>query len=373
MACSAVDKIISSSIFPFSIVGMLIFTGMCFSGCLDGLPEMPTTYESYPTMISYTLEYGYEVICTGNGRYDISYRCDYPEILSGSVFPTLLYTKKASTATMVGNQMIWWNISGLNETTFRLGIHAEVTANSVIIPDLSGENAYDIAEIHQRFPELIAQYTKMQANDSVVFIEPDNPSIRQVVRQVMTEIGSNNSLLVAKGFFEWLKTNTVYIVHPEDEGVRPAAITLQEKTGDCDDLSFLYISLCRSAGIPARFIRGYLLDATNGGVSATAHAWTEIFVGGNIGSNGWIPVECACCTPSVTADIHQNFGVEKAFHLRLFTDDGSNASLALALTGISVSYAPGKQITLTSFAEILAYEVLSTKKLVVSGDSRQYE
>jgi hypothetical protein len=373
VGCSAVDKTTSSAIFPFLLASVLVLSGVCFSGCLDGLPNMPTTYESYPILISYVLEYGYEVVCTGNGRYDISYRCDYPEILSGSVFPTLLYTKKASTTTMVGNQMIWWNISGVNETTFRLGIRAEVTANSVMISDLSGENAYDIAEIHQRFPELVAQYTKMQANDSKVFIEPNNPGIRQVVQQTLTEVGSNNALLIAKGFFEWLKTNTLYMIHPEDEGVRPAAITLQQKTGDCDDLSFLYISLCRSAGIPARFIRGYLIDATNGGVSATAHAWTEVFVGGNIGSDGWIPVECACCTPSVAADVHQNFGVEKAFHLRLFTDDGSNASLAIALTGISVSYAPGRQITLTSFTEILAYEVLTTKKLVVSGDSRQYE
>ena len=343
------------------------------SGCLDGLTQLPTTYEAHPTMISYALEYGYEVTVDGPGRYDISYRCDYPDVLSGTVFPVLLYKPKASTTIMADNQMVWWNLSGMNETTFRLGIRAVVTASSEVLSDLSGDNALDINAIEQQYPDLVAQYTRLQANDSIIFIDPDDIVIRQTVQQIMASLNSSNALLITKAFFKWLKTYAEYQIHPEDEGVQPAGVTMQRKTGDCDDLSFLYISLCRSVGIPARFIRGYLLDSTDGAVSATAHAWTEVFVGGNLGNKGWIPVECACCTPSVEADVHQNFGIEKAFHLRLFTDDGSNASLAIALTGISVSYAPGKQITLNSFAKIVEYDELMEQKLVVSGDSRQYE
>ena len=370
---SAKDKQNRVHFFPFTLLTILMLVLVPISGCLDSLTQMPTTYESHPTMISYVLEYGYEVSCEGPGRYDLSYRCDYPEVSSGSVLPLLLYKPNARSTIEVDNRMVWWNLSGVNETTYRLGFRAEVTANTVIITDLSGKNAFDVSEIAQQYPELVAQYTRLQANDSVVFIEPDDMAIRQIAQQITTSIDSNNSFEIAKAFFVWLKTNTQYKIHPEDEGVQPARITLQRKTGDCDDLSFLYISFCRSAGIPSRFIRGYLLDSTAGEVSATAHAWSEVFVGGNVGVNGWIPVECACCTSSVDADVHQNFGIEKPFHLRLFIDDGSNASLALALTGISVSYAPGKQISLNSFAEILEYEVLTEKKLVIRDDSRNYE
>ena len=119
-----------------------IFIGvLMFSGCLDGLTQLPTTYEAHPTMISYVLEYGYEVSCSGSGRYDISYRCDYPEVLSGTVLPILLYKPKSQTTVTVDNQMIWWNLSGVNETTYRLGFRAEVTANSEVISHLTGEKA----------------------------------------------------------------------------------------------------------------------------------------------------------------------------------------------------------------------------------------
>jgi len=158
--------------------------------------------------------------------------------------------------------------------------------------------------------------------------------------------------------------------------VQPAALTLQKKTGDCDDLSFLYISLCRAVGIPARFIRGYLLSENNAGdVSATPHAWTEIFVGGSMGNNGWIPVECACQSPDMTTQVNQNFGVESTFHLRLFIDDGSNESMDMSLSGIKYgTYDQEKRIKLQSFAEVEDYVELESKKLVVTKeDQRSYQ
>jgi hypothetical protein len=370
---SAEDKTKQRVFIPVILLcGFSVFLIMT-QGCLDNFTQLPTTYESHPTQITYILEYGYEVSCIGSGRYDISYRCDYPEVLSGTTLPTLLYKPNSKTKIIANNQMIWWNLSGVNETTYRLGFRVEAAASSVLVPDLSGEKALDINDIRQQYPEITSQYTRLQTNDSIVFIEPDNLAIRQTVQQVMTNLNTTNAFEVAKAFFVWLKTNVNYQIHPESEGAQPSRVTLQKKTGDCDDLSFLYISLCRSAGIPARFIRGYLLDSIDGEVSATAHAWTEVFVGNKLANNGWIPVECACCTPSVEADLHQNFGIEKPFHLRLFIDDGSNTSLALALTGISVSYAPAKQISLNSFAEIIDYKVLSENKLIVIDDIRRYE
>ncbi len=125
-------------------------------------------------------------------------------------------------------------------------------------------------------------------------------TLPRLQRRFIANAETNNSFLLAKTLFVWLKENIQYQTHPNDEGVRPAAVTLHNKVGDCDDLSFLYVSLCRVLGIPARFIRGYLLTGyDNGTAIATAHAWVEVFVGGSVGHNGWIPVECACCT-----DVH---------------------------------------------------------------------
>ena len=131
--------------------------------------------------------------------------------------------------------------------------------------------------------------------------------------------------------------------------------------------------MCRSVGIPARFIRGYLLsEEDSGDVLATPHAWTEVFVGGSMGNTGWIPVECACDCDDVTVNVNQNFGVENAFHLRLFVDDGSNESLNVSLSGITyMTYGLERTVDLVSINEIEDYVVVESKKLVVTKDNQR--
>jgi transglutaminase-like putative cysteine protease len=117
-----------------------------------------------------------------------------------------------------------------------------------------------------------------------------------------------------------------------------------------------------------------LTTPDTGPVTATAHAWTEVFVGESIGNDGWIPVECACCANSIQIDINQNFGVENALHLRLFVDEGSNESLDISLTGISYTiYNPNMHIEPPqAFAEIENYQELNTQKLIVTAKNTRY-
>jgi transglutaminase-like putative cysteine protease len=311
---------------------------------------------------------------TGRGRYEIAYWCNIPEVLVGLATYHLLYNSEYQIKTQGNNIFIRWNISGTEEQTYQLGIIAHVESESYLVDDLKGKNAFTIEEITQMYPEIVAQYTQLQANETTRFIDPYDPNITAIAQTTHGNIETNNSFLLAKTLFVWLKQNIQYQTHPNDEGVRPAAVTLSNKVGDCDDLSFLYISLCRGLGIPARFIRGYLLtDYDNGTVIATAHAWVEVFIGGSVGHNGWIPVECSCCTNSIEADINQNFGVESAYHLRLFVDDGSNESLVSLLSGISyITYGLNRTVVLQSFVEIQNYQDLESKKLVISTENTRY-
>jgi len=90
-----------------------------------------------------------------------------------------------------------------------------------------------------------------------------------------------------------------------------------------------------------------------------------------MGNTGWIPVECACDCDDVTINVNQNFGVENAFHLRLFVDDGSNESMNVSLSGILFSYGPGRTVDLQSFNEVEDYVVIESKKLVVTKDNQR--
>lgn len=355
----------------FFILCILVLVVMV-SGCEMIFP--PVTYEATPTRISYDLSYGYRVNTTGTGRYELSYFCDTPEVLIGTTSYNLLHSTDYLKKNMFNNTVIHWNISGKNTKTFELGISAKIEAESYLIADLNGKDALTIRQIHDDYPDLTTQYTRLQANETIRFIDPADPDITTIANAMYSNQKTNNSFLVAKSLFSWLKQNIVYQIHPEEQVVRSASVTLSNKQGDCDDISFLYISLCRALDIPARFIRGYLIsESMNGSVKATPHAWTEVFVGQSGSLNGWIPIESACVTDSVVTDINQNFGVESAFHLRLFVDDGSNASLASSLSGVSyITHESNTAIMLESFAQISNYQELESKKLIVTEKNNRY-
>jgi transglutaminase-like putative cysteine protease len=355
-------------------IASLFVLVVVLSGC--EVIYSPTIYEPTPTKVRYDISYGYYANSTGTGRYEIAYWCNTPEALVGTTTYDLLYNHEYQTKTLVNNTFIQWNISGKDEQTYDLGLTAQVESESYLVADLKGENALTIEEITETYPEIVNYYTGVQANETTRFIDPYDPNIIAIADTIHSNTETNNTFLLAKNLFVWLKENIQYQTHPNDEGVQPAAITLYNKVGDCDDLSFLYVSLCRVLGIPARFIRGYLLTSyDNGTAIATAHAWVEVYVGGSVGHDGWIPVECACVTNSIEADINQNFGVESAFHLRLFVDDGSNESLTSILSGISyVTHGLNRTIKLQLFAEIRNYQELESKKLVITRENtRHYE
>ena len=55
-------------------------------------------------------------------------------------------------------------------------------------------------------------------------------------------------------------------------------------SGVCQDFSHVLISLCRHAGLPARYVSGYLGDVVD---SEASHAWAEV----NIPPYGWVGVD----------------------------------------------------------------------------------
>ncbi len=69
-----------------------------------------------------------------------------------------------------------------------------------------------------------------------------------------------------------------------EEGIQSAAQTLVLGTGSCRDYAVFLIEVCRSIGIAARFVSGYLYEAPPPGVTnplmPAMHAWAEIYLPG---------------------------------------------------------------------------------------------
>ncbi len=348
---------------PHSILTVCIVLTLIIglSGCTSFLPGgQTTTYVTHPIQVQYTLRYGYYVNITGNGHYEVRYTSDLPEVLIGTSHYTILNTTGGTQRERANNTVVTWNLSGKDPQQYTLGVQTEVNAQTYLSPDLMGKGALSLSQLRANAEDYVNRYTRVQSNESIRYIDPADPQIKAIADSVLNT-SSTNALLLAKALFKWLKENVHYQTHAT-EGVQPAAMTLALKTGDCDDLSFLYVSLCRSVGIPARFIRGYLISDTQP-MQAVAHAWVEVFVGTGIGIGGWIPVECSCICNSVQTDIEQNFGVEDCFHVRVFQDMGNNDSLAASLTGIVFTENVEPP---ASFAIVQDYQVVSSKQLVIN-------
>ena len=66
----------------------------------------------------------------------------------------------------------------------------------------------------------------------------------------------------------------------DEFGVQRPADTLLKNSGSCRDFATLFIEACRSWGLAARFVSGYMLcEATEAG-GATTHAWAEVYLPG---------------------------------------------------------------------------------------------
>ncbi len=164
--------------------------------------------------------------------------------------------------------------------TARFNIHSEPR----IVPEL-----YDLNATWEPSPEMLG------------YIEPnelypwDIPDIINLANN-LTE-GEETVLGKTLSIIEWFGEYSTYSVNALPK--RPWA-TVRDPRGDCDDLGLLFVSMCRSQGIPA-FLQGGLvlgeslqLDETDweGHYSyifdgAGWHAWAMVYSH----PHGWLPVD----------------------------------------------------------------------------------
>ncbi|MFO1432699.1 MAG: transglutaminase family protein [Candidatus Competibacteraceae bacterium] len=66
----------------------------------------------------------------------------------------------------------------------------------------------------------------------------------------------------------------------EQPGVQTPATTLLRQTGSCRDFATLFIEACRSLGLAARFVSGYLYSPASRQDQGATHAWSEVYLPG---------------------------------------------------------------------------------------------
>jgi transglutaminase-like putative cysteine protease len=73
-----------------------------------------------------------------------------------------------------------------------------------------------------------------------------------------------------------------------------AAVAFKSGEGVCQDHAHVYIASARSAGIPARYVSGYLFTGDTS--DAASHAWVDVWLGSEI---GWQSIDVTHKRPAV--------------------------------------------------------------------------
>lgn len=347
---------------------ILVITLLLFSGCLESnLFTSKITYEETPTQISYQITYGYYVNLTGSGEATVEYQDFIPQTLNGTIYALEIMPNTVVSETVLDNKIISWNQTMKDTVHQTFFVTATILQNPIIIKDLTGFSALTIEEIQNQYPTLVSTYCHAYGNETQRIIDPTHPQLMYQAQTLQNEIESTNAFTLAKHIFSWFKNHTTYERHVTFQP-QPAITTFETGSGDCDDLTYLYLSICKAAGIPSRYVKGYLISEE----SAIPHVWAEVFVGPDISENGWMPVECAG-TGNAQSEIHNNFGVEDIQHLRLCIDDGTNETFQQLTNPLSVRYEESLTVDITRFESIKNYTILKSKKLTIENDIRSYQ
>ncbi|MBW2277596.1 MAG: transglutaminase domain-containing protein, partial [Deltaproteobacteria bacterium] len=66
-----------------------------------------------------------------------------------------------------------------------------------------------------------------------------------------------------------------------------APTVIDRGTGSCSEYTFVFIAMCRAAGIPARYAGALVIRGDNASTDDVFHRWAEVYLPGY----GWVPAD----------------------------------------------------------------------------------
>lgn len=171
-----------------------------------------------------------------------------------------------------GNIYLHWDdlvISGKH--TFRAELNYYVFSLSVryLINSSSVENYDKNSEVYEK-------YTKAEE-----LIECNDPKIVSLAHNLTDNLDDWHEKAVK--IYDFVHHHVHYKVQEEERG---ALWALEKGVGDCSEYSYLFVALCRAAGIPARIQAGFAFHHSSETLE-DGHMWAEYY----LENYGWIPVD----------------------------------------------------------------------------------
>ncbi len=158
-------------------------------------------------------------------------------------------------------------------------------------------------------------------------IQPDHPEIRSLAEDVTR--GENTLYGKARSIYDWMQNNLEYERGAPGELPKHSIWTLETRSGDCDEWSFLYISMARAVGIPAWIELGVLYDRILdewGG-----HGWVRLQYVSKEGESGWVNIDT----------VNRQFFARDTMRITTWVDDGTEGNLNDYYHYVSYNYTGG--------------------------------
>ncbi len=131
------------------------------------------------------------------------------------------------------------------------------------------------------------------------YLPVNHPTIQKLVAEATQN--KKGYLARARALYDWTITNTYRNPDVKGCGLGRAIQTLTEANGGgkCADISSVFITLARAAGIPARDVFGLRTAGKDGNITGDFHCWAEFY----LPDTGWVMVD--------PADVRKAMLVEK--------------------------------------------------------------
>lgn len=124
------------------------------------------------------------------------------------------------------------------------------------------------------------------------------PQIRALAERLTA--GATTPLAKARRIFKWIDENFPWASAREYSTIENIPeYVLANKHGDCGQVTLLFLTLCRSIGIPAHFQSGFMLHPGD----ENMHDWGEIY----IQDLGWVPVDMSFGIPAYAKNEKETF------------------------------------------------------------------
>jgi hypothetical protein len=138
------------------------------------------------------------------------------------------------------------------------------------------------------FPEKVGKLTEIPRDVRDKYLANDekfdmkNSVIQKAVKEAVGE--EKNPYWIMRKIFRYVLAHMEYEL---SGGWNTAPAVLERGNGSCSEYTFVFLSLCRAAGLPARYAGSVVIRGDDACIDDVFHRWAEVY----LPNYGWIPVD----------------------------------------------------------------------------------